>query len=60
VTIKTAREGKWAADRRHSNANTSIIDITAKVENDQLKNVRKLAQAHGVITKMVHPFFTRI
>jgi predicted kinase len=60
VTIKTAREGKLAADQRHINANTSIIDIAAEVENDQLKNVRKLAQAHGVITKMVHPFFTRI
>ncbi len=30
---------------------SSIVDIIAKVENNRQENARKLAQAHGVMTK---------
>jgi hypothetical protein len=43
-----------ATDQRHLNAKVSITDVTAKVENDQRESVRKLAQAHGMLTKMIH------
>jgi hypothetical protein len=43
-----------AADQRHLYAKTSITNIAIKVENDQQENVRKLTQAHGVMTQMVH------
>jgi hypothetical protein len=44
------------AAQRHLNAKTSIADIAAKWR----MTGRKLAQAHGVMIKQVHPFLTRI
>jgi hypothetical protein len=56
-----AKEGKPAvADQRHRNAKVSITDITTEGENDLWESVRKLAQAHGVWTKMIHTTLHRI
>jgi hypothetical protein len=43
-----------AADQWHLTAKASIADIAIKVENDWPETVRKLAQAHGLSTKMVY------
>jgi hypothetical protein len=46
------KEGKLAAaaeaDQRHLNAKAFIVDIPAKMENDQPDAVRKLAEAHAL------------
>jgi hypothetical protein len=34
------------ADQRNLDAKASIANITAEIENEQLENVRKLAQAN--------------
>jgi hypothetical protein len=54
--ILTIGEGGELAlvDQRNLNAKASFADITAKVKNNQLENVRKLAQAHDMTTKRVH------
>jgi hypothetical protein len=57
VIIKNVKDEKPVAVsmvQRHLSAKTSITDIAADVENDHRETARKLAQAHGVSTKMVH------
>jgi hypothetical protein len=51
-----AKKGKpavAAADQRHFNTKASIT-YTAKVDNGWQESVRKLTQAHDVLTKMVN------
>jgi hypothetical protein len=56
-----AKEEKLgAADQRQLYAKASIADITTKMENGWQENVMKLALAHRVRTKNVHPLITRI
>ncbi len=43
-----------AVEQRHLNAKPSIVNISAKVENDRREIVRKLALDHGVSTKTIH------
>ncbi len=42
-----------AADQWNLHAKVSIANMAAKVENDLLENVRKLAQAHDMSTESV-------
>ncbi len=41
------------ADQRNLTTTVSIANIAAKVENDRLESVMKLAQAHDVLVKTV-------
>ncbi len=41
-------------DQRHPNTKAIIAVIAAQVGNDRGETVRKLAQAHGRLTKMVY------
>jgi hypothetical protein len=43
-----------AADKRNLTAEVSTANDTAKVETNWQESVMKLAQAHDVLTKMVH------
>jgi hypothetical protein len=45
-------------DQRQLFAKACIPNIAAEVENDQLENLRKLAQAHGVRLTLFMPLFT--
>jgi hypothetical protein len=43
-----------AGDHMHNNAKASIVDIAAKVENEQWETVRKPAETLRVLTKTIH------
>ncbi len=47
------------ADLRHLTAKVSIAKIAAEAEIDWQESARKLAQAHGVLTKMVYATLLR-
>jgi hypothetical protein len=58
--IRKVKEGKQAADHRLFNGKrrirdpTFVADITAQVANDRRVTVRKLCEAHGVSTRIIH------
>ncbi len=47
------------ADQRNLNTKASIANMAAELVNDQLKNVRKLAQALDVSARTVYPALMR-
>jgi hypothetical protein len=57
---KRVKEGKPTMDQRHISTKAFVGNITAEMGNDQRATVRKQAQAHGVMTNMVAPFYKRI
>jgi hypothetical protein len=58
--IRKVKEGKLAANQRLSNGKrkvrdpTFVTDVTAKVASNRYVTIRKLAQTHGILTKMIH------
>jgi hypothetical protein len=47
------------ADQRNLTAMDSIANIATKVQNNRQESVRKIAQAHEVLAKMVHAALRR-
>jgi hypothetical protein len=58
--IHTVKEEKLAADQRIFNGKrrirdpTFVADVEAHVANDRRVTIRRLAEAHGVLTRMIH------
>ncbi len=50
---KAKEEKPTVVNHRHLNAKASVADMAIEVENDQQETARKLAQAHGLASKIV-------
>jgi hypothetical protein len=57
---KRVKEGKPTMDLTHFSPKVFIGDIATEVGNDQGLTVRKLAQAHGVLSNIVTLLYKRI